>query len=301
MRKWPTFFIIGVDRGGTTSLYEYLKNIPEIFMSTTKEPWYFSPVVRSVSRRITGKLDDEKSYLNLFKAVKNETAVGEASAVYWRDPESAKLIHEKIPNAKIIISFRDPVDRFISGHQKKLQSGRYDKLIHESIQHRIKNNFTQRSRILKKESTMYYYDNLKRYLDIFEKNNILILIFEEWIKDPKHALEKILKFLNIDSSEQNFNNIIFEKHNASISTPGKLLKKVLRNKTFTDIARSTLPKSSRDLILKKISKSSMEKIKLDKNDKQLLIEFFYNDVKKLEKLLDRELPWPNFKNQSSSS
>ena len=103
MSVWPNFFIIGVDRGGTTSLYEYLKNIPEIFMSTPKEPWYFSPVVRSVTPQAIGKCNSEKSYLNLFKNVKNETVIGEASAVYWRDPESAKLIHEKIPNAKIII------------------------------------------------------------------------------------------------------------------------------------------------------------------------------------------------------
>jgi len=55
MGKWPNFFIIGVEKGGTTSLYEYLKNIPEIFMSPEKEPWYFSPIVRNLAGTLVKK------------------------------------------------------------------------------------------------------------------------------------------------------------------------------------------------------------------------------------------------------
>jgi len=184
MVKWPNFFIIGVEKGGTTSLYEYLKQIPEIFMSQNKEPWYFSPIVRNLHYS-KDRISDENLYLNLFSNVKNQTAIGEASAVYWRDPEAPKLIHEKIPHAKIIISIRDPVDRYFSGYLMGKRMGYNKKKIHESIQNRIKNKFILSSTRLNEESSLLYYDNIKRYLDIFGEKNVLILIFEEWTKSCK--------------------------------------------------------------------------------------------------------------------
>ena len=300
MGKWPNFFIIGVEKGGTTSLYEYLKNIPDIFMSTQKEPWYFAPVVSDMSRSL-GKINDEKSYLNLFKNVKNETAIGEASAVYWRDPDAPKLIQEKIPNAKIIISLRDPVDRFFSGYLMKLRTGFTKKSLEESVKIRLNNKFTRISPRLNKESTLLYYENIKRYLDIFGKDNVLIIIFEEWINDPKNVLDEILEFLKINSSVKNLNNLEFKKYNFGWTPQSKLMKKLMYNKILINIIRQLIPKSFRNSLENKIWKSNETRIKLSDQDKQLLIKFFYDDVKKLEKLLDRELPWPNFKNQSSSS
>jgi len=296
MNKWPNFFIVGAERSGTTSLYEYLKKIPEIYLSPHKEPWYFAPVIRGMSRHryLSTKINDEESYLKLFEGVKNEPVIGEASAVYWRDPESPKLIYEKNPNAKIIFSLRDPIDRFFSGYLMEFRTGYTKKSIEETVQLRIKNNFTRKSKRLKKETSMLYYDNVKRYLDKFGKNNILILFFEEWINNPSSALKSILEFLKIDSSEKNFDNITFDKFNVGWTPQGKHMKKIMTNKTLLNLTRKMLSKSSRVFLENKLSESNKDQIKLSKEDKQLLIKFFYNDVKKLEKLLGRELPWPNF-------
>ena len=62
--NWPNFFIVGAPRSGTTSLYNYLKTVPEVFMSPVKEPGYFIP---NDFRGFT-----EESYLQLFKDVKDE-------------------------------------------------------------------------------------------------------------------------------------------------------------------------------------------------------------------------------------
>ena len=61
-----------MDKAGTTSLYQYLKKIPGVYMSPIKEPWYFAPVRRSM-RKNPLKVKNEKDYLNLFKNVKNES------------------------------------------------------------------------------------------------------------------------------------------------------------------------------------------------------------------------------------
>jgi len=233
--------------------------------------------------------------LKLFKNVKNEIAIGEASAVYWRDPETPKLIHGKIPKAKIIISLRDPVGRFFSTYLMQFRTGFYKKSIHEFVQDTLNKKFAYTSRRLKKETNDLYYDNIKRYLDIFGRSNILVLIFEDWIINPKKALKEILEFLKIDSSVKNFDDITFDKYNVGWIPQGKILKKIMYNKTIISLTRMTLPKSSRHFIENKIWESNKNRIKLGKKDEQLLIKFFYDDVKKLEKLLGRELPWPNFK------
>ena len=113
--NWPTFFIVGAPRSGTTSLYNYLKTIPEIFMSPVKEPGYFIPNdFRGFS---------EKKYLELFKNVKDEIVIGEASAGYLASQEAAFRIKKEIPNAKIIITLRDPVERTFSDYLNNLRTG----------------------------------------------------------------------------------------------------------------------------------------------------------------------------------
>ena len=88
----PNFFIVGAAKCGTTSMWEYLRLHPKIFMCTPKEPTYFShipEVTMSDNRKINWK-----EYLNLFESKNNEVIFGDASTNYLVDPNSAKKIHE---------------------------------------------------------------------------------------------------------------------------------------------------------------------------------------------------------------
>ena len=102
MERWPNFFIVGAPRCGTTSLYEYLNHTPGIFMSKVKEPNYFSVSV-TPKIKLSQLIQDKKQYLSLFKDVKDEIAIGEASVPYLWDPKAPLLIHEAIPDARIIM------------------------------------------------------------------------------------------------------------------------------------------------------------------------------------------------------
>ena len=122
MDRWPNFFIVGADKAGTSSLYSYFKEIPEIFMSPIKEPNYFS-VKTMPQNGLLNTIRDKKKYLALFKNVKNEKILGEASPSYLADPEAANLIHQVSPRSKILISLRDPAERIFSHYLmlKRLQ------------------------------------------------------------------------------------------------------------------------------------------------------------------------------------
>ena len=84
---WPNFFIVGAPKAGTTSLYWYLRNITGIYMSSIKEPNYFSIKVRPKDYFLR-PIRDKRKYLNLFKDVIDEKIIGEASPSYLRDPEA---------------------------------------------------------------------------------------------------------------------------------------------------------------------------------------------------------------------
>jgi len=119
MEKWPNFFIVGAAKAGTSSLFRYLKEIPGIYMPEFKEPHFFAPNPPKYDNY--KPMQDKTKYLDLFKESTSEKMIGEASASYLRNPESPKLIHSTIPDAKIIISLRDPVERAFSHYLYKIR------------------------------------------------------------------------------------------------------------------------------------------------------------------------------------
>lgn len=248
MHNWPNFFIVGAPRCGTTSLHEYLKDVPDIFMSPIKEPHFFS--IYTVPSFWKNIIRDPNEYFKLFEKVKNEKIIGESSTSYLSDTGAANLIHQTNPQSKILISLRDPIDRSISmraliSYEEKKNAGKFKnalKSARENKHYKMLNVFLKRS---------LYYEDVKRYLDIFGKDSVKIIIFEDFIQNRKETLLEILNFLNIKSPYFEFKE---EIHN---------------------------PNPTSKIILKT-------------TDKQILHDFFFDDVKKLERLLNKKLPWLNF-------
>ena len=114
----PNFLIIGSQKAGTTALYHYLKQHPQIFLSKIKEPCFFafegeeldlrSPTGAPVYMNRTAVTTVE-SYRRLFDTVTDEKAVGEASPIYIICPKAAKRIYHYIPHVRLIAVLRNPV------------------------------------------------------------------------------------------------------------------------------------------------------------------------------------------------
>jgi len=180
MEKWPNFFIVGAAKAGTTSLYEYLKDIPGIYMSPVKEPNYFSVNILDDNHELK-PIRKKEQYLMLFN--NDAKILGEASAYYLSDPEAPKLIHKVSPNAKILISLRDPVEREFSHFlMEKERYAKTEKTFREIIQIELNYKNSKKNYALKHG---LYSENVKRYLEIFGTCQVKIIIFEEWIKNPK--------------------------------------------------------------------------------------------------------------------
>lgn len=131
-RHVPNFFIVGAAKSGTTSLYHYLKQHPEIYMSPVKEPKYFLASINKFPHNGPGDIEVDKKiirtwdeYLKLFSNASVEKCIGEASCGYLYYCELvAPSIKRISPEAKIIIVLRNPVERAFSAYCYLFREGR---------------------------------------------------------------------------------------------------------------------------------------------------------------------------------
>lgn len=293
MEQWPNFFVVGAPRCGTTSLYEYLKYTKGVFMSTVKEPNHFA-VSASNGVFLTEIIGKKSKYLSLFKNVKDEIAVGEASPSYLRDPKAPNLIHQFVPKARIIIMLRDPVDRSFSTYLHYISLGKENSIFSVAIKKALESKDALPDAII---GASLYYEQVKRYLQIFGSKKVKIIIFEEFVKDTRTSLKEILEFLNIYSEPP---DIIENIYNPFTVPRGKLAAQLIRNKIVREAGKNLLPRSITPK-LKKIFDKNAPKPKISDDDRNFLEDFFRDDVKKLQELLDRALPWHIAKTQRSYS
>jgi len=276
MEKWPNLFIVGAPKAGTTSLYHYLKEIPGIFMSPNKEPNYFS-VIASPETEYSHPIRDKNEYLKLFKDSKSEHFLGEATALYLLDPEAPKLIHEVSPDAKIIISLRDPIDRAESHYLMYTRYGRTKRSFHEELFHELEHGVDLVNPFVRLEAGLYF-EQVKRYIDTFGCEKVKVIIFEEFVKNPKKTVQEILDFLKINHSLENFKG---EKHHSHSVIRGPLSRKFLESRTISKIAKKVLSSDSRINLREKILKTK-SKPKMAEKDVDVLRKYYFDDVKKLQ-------------------
>ena len=282
-RNYPEFFIVGAPRTGTTSLHEYLNEIPEIFMCP-KECGYFS-------KFSIGRIESLQEYKNLFMDATSDQLIGESTAIYLRDPDTPDKIYKANNKAKIIIILRDPIERAYSHYlmykrngyetesfSKKL--GAYDK---NKPQGEFHDYIIMPS---------YYFDSVSKYVKLFGRNQIKICIYEEFASNTEKIVAETLDFLGINSS---LPKNIGKKYNDFAHPLGKPQNFFIKNSVSKNIGRRLLPQSTR-LSIKNFLSDKNSKPKLKENDILKLHEFFVNDVTKIQELLQQKLQWQHFPN-----
>ena len=199
----PNFLIVGSVKSGTTSLYNYLSQHPDIFMPKWKELSFFM----GDSSLPLNKVKTLKSYKRLFSKVQKQTAVGEASTAYLYDDLAPILIKKILGTIKIIIVLRNPVDMAYSlyNHQAR-KEGETLKTFEEALAAepmRLQNPDFKKN-CYGWHANYYYFkrglysEQVKRYLDTFGKEKILIFLFEELATDAVEVAQKAFRFLGVD-------------------------------------------------------------------------------------------------------
>jgi hypothetical protein len=277
---WPNFFIVGGARCGTTSLYSYLKAVPKIFVPDWKAPNYFIP----------NPTIDKESYLKLFRDGIGKQAIGESSG-YLYDSESPRLIFEQLPHAKIIISLRDPVERAFSHYLQGLGGNYYTDSFEEAYKiYQEKRTNENLYDIMKHHMIKgsFYSEPVKKFLKIFGKKQVKIIIFEEYASDVKKSVKDILEFLEVDDYVP---NNVDKAYNPYRQPLGKIGRAILQNPTIKGVAKSILPGDSARNLLRVTTGKKGKKPTLGSYERKELEKIFQQDVENLKSILGRNFPW----------
>jgi len=211
LRMLPSFIIFGCHRCGTTSMYQYLIKHPSILPALTKEIGFFNG---NFHRGINWY----KAYFPLIhkNISKNEfskfTMTGEADPSYVHHPKSPKRIKDSVPNIKLILMLRNPIDRALSQYWKSVKLKRENLSFSEAIDEEPKRLEGEREKMLQDEnyySKNYHYfsyltagiyvKTLKHWLKYFPKKQILIIKSEDFYQNPKKIYEQTLNYLQLPS------------------------------------------------------------------------------------------------------
>jgi hypothetical protein len=296
---WPDFFIVGAANSGTTSLYTWLKQHPQVFLPALKEPHYFSQIQPSYEQRyMRTYVTEEKAYLKLFRAGAGYPAVGEASPSYLFDAEAPLRIRSAVPHARIIVLLRDPVERAQSHYLMDSREGVQDRPFYEAIEEDWK-----RGRKGWGVSHLYvelglYADQVKRYLSTFRSEQVLILMFEELRKASQNgnsALAKVLRFLEIDVNC--VGRIDTSNAENSYGVPRwSWARRIAGSNRVRRIGQILVPPSLgsnqtvKRLIFQRFFVKSAPRPQIDPRAQDLLCSIFDPDVRALEASLGRALP-----------
>jgi hypothetical protein len=181
-RDLPNFIVIGAMKGGTTSLYHYLRNHDQIFMSRIKELDFF--VAESNWSR---GLD---WYRHQFKGAEHAIARGEASTLYTKYPEYAGVperIAKVLPDVRLIYVVRDPIERMRSHYQHRMMTGAEQSPPEVAL---LENpTYLNCSK---------YAMQLERYLDYVPRERILIVTSEDLLLNRKATVQQVYEFLGVD-------------------------------------------------------------------------------------------------------
>jgi hypothetical protein len=179
----PNFLIVGAPKCGTTSLYQYLRQHPDVYMSSIKEPRYFPCCGLLPGQRV---VRTRAEYEQLFDAATTQRAIGEASPNYLHAPEAAERIAAELPDAKIIVSLRNPADRAYSSYLGRVRRRVEKRPIEDALQ--PGNYYFDAS---------LYSDALVRYFAAFDRSRIRVLLFDDFARDTAAALCDLCAFLDI--------------------------------------------------------------------------------------------------------
>ena len=288
------FFVIGVARGGTTSLYNYLQQHPDVFLPKVKECNYFSEV-ESFDKEVyllpeEGKeyhmkiIQSETVYSNLFSEAKPGQLKGEVSPSYMWDTNSAKRIYEHNKEAKLIVSLRNPIERAHSHYLMHYHTG-YDKAPSFEDALKAKKNDIWGGGNLYQEMGLYY-EQLKAYYGLFDKSNIKIIISEDWTQQNGEALKDIYAFLRLEAYDEYQEEAAF---NSAKQLKNKGLLDFLRSERIKRSLKWFLPEKTKDRIKEQLFYKEAEKQALDANTYNSLKEYYKEDIKKTGALIGIDL------------
>jgi len=293
---YPDFIIAGVPKAGTTSLYNYLSQHPQIYLPDHKEPHFFAYEGKSLN--FQGPGDDwlneaavttQAQYRDLFAEAPPTSVTGEASAMYLYEPRAAKLIQSRRPDVHLIVVLRDPVERAYSSYMHLRRDGREpidsfrDAL--DAEDRRVEQGWAP---LWHYQRMSLYADQVRRYWPFVEAGQMKVFLFDDLVSTPQQVLREIFRFLRVDDT---FEPDIEVKYNPSGIAASQAVHDFLSRKhPVKEWLKPVLPAALRSKISRFFKRLNLRsKPRLSPNVRRMLVDRFRPDVEEVQNRLGRDL------------
>ncbi len=294
----PNFLIIGAPKAGTTSLHYLLSQHPQIFMCPVKEAGFFwayqqdihlsGPGVAKLHNRLISERDE---YEKLFEGAAGHPAIGESSVRYLSAPSAPPTIHRLAPQARLIVSLRQPAERAFSAFTHNLRDGLEPCTSFPEAIAQDRSGARDSWLFCRYLDRGFYYQSLKRYLEYFPRQQIHISLLEDLKSDAPGLMGSLLRFLQVDES---FTPDLSHQHNASGIIRNPVLRFLwTRSNQLRASLRPLLPPRLRHAAFEWVIQD-LEKVPFPADQRAELTEFYRQDILQLQDLIDRDLShWLN--------
>jgi hypothetical protein len=298
----PDFLIVGAARSGTTAVFSYLAQHPQVFMPQAKEPMFLSVFgqgwsyvdIRTGKRAkfVVEKLDD---YLKLFRPAKNGQMIGEASAWYLYHYQPCirniqDVYGENAPGLKIIILLRNPADRAWSHYWLRRRNGEESLPFELAIQPGVVRQRLEQRYVSGFDYIGFgkYFHQVKAYQENFPQ--VRILLFEDLVKNMARAGQDLCEFLGIDDMPFDMK----EKRINAAGTPKNRFFAILERFVYRPNAPKSflkvlLPYGTRANLKYQLAGRIFNREQMDSQLKKELLKTYREDILELAQLIRRDL------------
>jgi len=311
MQVGPNFIVLGVAKGGTTSFHNYLQQHPDIYLTPIKETNYFArkaldpnkfrPAFKAAStidveKYVNGDMQNTvhmanvfstEHYEKLYKNAGSAKALGEVCTSYFMVNESMLQIKEELPNAKVAVILRNPIERAFSGYVMAVKLGQ---IINKDFLTAVKEDYNAQPKgygiTFNFLEGGLYADSLKLMFETFSEEQRKVVLYDNYSQDVSGTLKSFFKFIGVDA---NIDIDTSQKSNAGGMPRFKWLNYIAYQMGWArQMARNLLPKSIKQKLAKTMYKEG-SKPAMSANEKAWLIDFFRQDVNKTAKILGADL------------
>lgn len=295
--RLPNALVVGAPRSGTTSLYFYLRQHPDIFLPSQKELHYFTYHLLAANSKGPGDKEvlirlckNWKQYVSYYASAKSQAVLGEISPSYLYYCEASDYIRSKLGSIKIIMLLRNPIDRSYSQYMLQVRQNLEPLSFYEALMAEEKRKSLGWSDIWRYSETSLFVKGIEKYLDVFGEDNVLIILAEEFFSKPEAVMHRIFEFLGVEAE---FRPDVSKKYNVSGVPRSRSLARFLNKPTpIRKILWEVFPPNIRRPFSRALQNANLgEKPEIESRSRTFLTSIFHDHNIEVERLMNRKTGW----------
>ncbi|NUO09142.1 MAG: sulfotransferase [Candidatus Brocadia sp.] len=297
--RLPNFIVVGAPKSGTTSLFYYLKQHPDIYLPVRKELHYFSYEYLKENTKGPGDKDvlsslcaNRREYESHYIEVKNERMIGDISPSYLYYCNVSGRILSELGKIKIVMVLRNPVEKAYTQYMHLIRDNRETLLFYDALMEEQKRMLAGWSDIWRYAESSLYAERVNKYISIFGPDNVKFILFDDFVIAPDEVMRSLFKFLNVDADVHCDTS---KTYNRTGTPKFKMVSDFFaKPNPVKTIVKKIIPEKLRiPTRLALLDWNTGKKNSMDRKSREYLIKYFSDDIVDLSKILGNKLWWLN--------